>query len=117
MKRLTWIAAGTAVTMAAAALQLSAAVPQQAPTCVPKERRTAAVHLARDINTAEAMTYLQTKTYQPLDALVTVPPGFAVQLVKDGTGYIFTIKDEQDACGFGLFSDQKGVIYLGETMK
>jgi hypothetical protein len=109
-----------AVTMAVAALQLSAAVPQQAPTCAPPQRRSAAVGIARGINTAQAMEYPKTKTYRSLDelsGLVTVPPGFAVQLVTNSTGYIFTVKDEEDACGFGLFSDQKGVIYLGETMK
>lgn len=119
MKKRAWVGVGIATMFAAAALQLSAAVPQQTQTCASSPRRSDAVKLARGINTAEAAAYSKNKAYQPLDALggITVPAGFTVQVVTNSSGYIFTIKDEQDVCGFGLFSDQIGVIYLGESMK
>ena len=117
--RFAWIGGWTAAAVVAAALHLSAAVPQQAQPCAPGARRTEAIRLARGINTAQSRAYSSTKAYQPLEALagITVPDGFAVQVVANATGYIFTVKDGQDGCGFGLFSDQNGVIYLGETMK
>jgi hypothetical protein len=117
--RTAWIGAGTAaVFVTAAALHLSAAIPQAQP-CAPGPRRTEAIRLARAINTAQSRAYSSTRAYQPLDALlgISLPDGFVVQVVANATGYIFTVKDGQDGCGFGLFSDQNGVIYLGETLK
>jgi hypothetical protein len=39
------------------------------------------------------MASSKNKTYQPLDALtgITVPAGFAMQVVTSDTGYIFTV--------------------------
>ena len=82
-------------------------------------RRREAVRLARRINTAQSVASSNQGAYQQLDGLtgIEVPEGFNVQVAASPTSYIFTIKDKQDACGFGLFSDQNGVIYLAETLK
>ena len=93
----------------------------QAPACgapAAHPRRGDAVLLARQINTAQARAFQETKGYQALEMLgVTVPVGSLVHLVTNESGYIFTIKDTHDPCGFSVFSDQKGVIYLAEALR
>ena len=115
---MAWLGVGSAAAIVAAALHISAAAVQQTQDCSADARlasRKQAVQLARRINTAQARVYPKQQAYQPLDALaVGIPDGFAVQLVTSTTGYIFTVKA---SCGFGLFSDQNGVIYLGETLR
>ena len=81
-------------------------------------RRGDVVLLARQINTAQARAFRETKGYQGLEVLgVTVPAGFSTQLLTNDRGYIFTIKDVQDPCGFSVFSDEKGVIYLAQALR
>ena len=70
--------------------------------------------LARGINAAQGQAMDQTKRYQSLQqlrALPVTPDGFRVRLYSDGEGYIFSIKDERDACRYGIFSDQHGTLY------
>jgi hypothetical protein len=76
-----------AVGIAAAALHLTAA--QQAPDCAQSPRRGEAIQLAR-------------QNHYRSGAGARQPEGVSV-------------KDE--ACGFGVFSDQRGLIYIGQTMK
>ena len=81
---------------------------------VDRDRRDRAVSLAKAINAAQGQAMDQTKRYQllpQLRALPVTPDGFRVRLYSDGEGYIFSIKDERDACRYGIFSDQHGTLY------
>ena len=81
-------------------------------------RRGEAVLLARRINTAQADAFRESKGYQALEMLgVSVPAGFSTQIATDDGGYIFAIKDSHDPCGFSVFSDQRGVIYLAQALR
>ena len=84
-----------------------------------RARRQQALRFTREINTAEAAASRTAGTYQPLTALqLSVPPGdFTVDLVTNGTGYVFSVKDTEDACRFSFFSDQVGLIYVGQPLQ
>ena len=80
-----------------------------------RTRREAALTLARAINAAEGQAAQRTRRYQPLQQLGSLPPtpdGFILRHYTDGDGYIFSIKDDRDSCQFGVFSDQKGFLYI-----
>jgi hypothetical protein len=80
-----------------------------------RDRRTAAIRVARMINSAEANGRTP---YRPLAMLnVPVPEAWEARLVTDGSSYSFSVKDRLDPCQFTLFSDDTGVIYLGEAMR
>ena len=82
-------------------------------------RRRAALGLTRLINGLQAANLHGTPAYQPLAQLPVpgIPAGFAVQLVTDGKTYSFSVKDTLDACRFGFFSDQDGLIFAGEVIR
>jgi hypothetical protein len=83
-------------------------------------RRQQALRLARQINTMESRAHAQTRTYQPLQQLSLtegVPQGFVMHLATDGTAYAFSVKDTTDACRFGYFSDQDGLIFVGQALR
>lgn len=86
-----------------------------------RARRVAALALARDVNTTQAMTFPKSKgLYQPLTNLTLnrpVPEGFRLQLTTDGAGYSFSVKDTTDPCLFAFFSDQTGVIFHGRALQ
>jgi hypothetical protein len=88
-------------------------------TDVQMARQRMAVNIARQINTAEAQQSSTTKQYVPLSQLtgVTVSDGFEAQVSTDGTTYIFSVKDTQDACKFAVFSDQHGLIYKAAPLR
>jgi hypothetical protein len=92
---------------------------QQPPNCAPPDRRTTAIQLARQINTAEAAVHDQTGRYATLVELPvpTPPDGFQVQLSTDAATYTFSIKDIRDACHAAVFSDQAGLIYTGTPIR
>jgi hypothetical protein len=46
-----------------------------------------------------------------------VPDRWDPRLVTDGATYAFSVKDTTDPCGFTLFSDDTGIIYVGEAMR
>ena len=41
----------------------------------------------------------------------SAPVGFIPKLLFDQWSYVVSLKDYFDACGFALFSDERGVIY------
>lgn len=105
-----------------------AAQQSAAPKClhgdneVPEQRarRMAAIALARDVNTMQAMTFPKANRYQPLANLALnrpVPEGFRLQLTTDGAGYSFSVKDTTDPCLFAFFSDQTGIILHGRAIQ
>jgi hypothetical protein len=94
-------------------------VGEQPPNCAAPDRRTAAIQLARQINTAEAAAHARTGRYAALVELPvpTAPDGLQVQLSTDATSYTFSVKDTVDACRGAVFSDQAGVIYTGVPIR
>jgi hypothetical protein len=91
----------------------------QPENCAPRERRVAAIQLARRINTAQAAAFRGSREYAPLAQLPihNIADDYAVQLFTDGTGYSFSIKDKVDACHGAVFSDDVGVIYTGAPIQ
>jgi hypothetical protein len=94
-------------------------------------RRTVAVRVARQINTAQARLFRTTATYQPLanlprqqqspgtigNGVEPIPSDFDVRVTTDGSGYMLVVKDQLDACAYSVFSDQDGVIYEGVALQ
>jgi hypothetical protein len=91
---------------------------QQQP-CPDPERRKQAIRLAREINTAQLYSMKNKQGFQPLRAFpqIVVPDGLTVHLVSTATEYAFSVKDEQSACRFTVFSDQEAVIYTGQPLQ
>jgi hypothetical protein len=101
-----------------AAITGSGVAPQPS-NCAPPDRRTMAIAVARQINTAEAAVHDQTGRYASLTDL-SVPAGqdgFQVQLSTDAATYTFSIKDTVDPCHAAVFSDQAGLIYTGVPIR
>ena len=110
----------------AAALGLSVSALAQQPnpiTCLhgpnesadQRDRRAAAVRIARMINSAEANGRTPYRSLSLLN--VTAPAGWDTRLTTDGSTYAFSVKDTTDPCGFTLFSDEMGIIYFGEPIR
>ena len=79
-----------------------------------RDRREQALGLARAINTAEGRLSERTRAFHPLAELTNLPPtprGFELRLYSDGAGYVFSIKDTLDVCGYAVFSDQASLLY------
>lgn len=87
--------------------------------CADRSRRTAAVQFARAINSAEAASFSNQRSFLQLGDLPIgiAPSGMTVQLSTDGETYTFSIKDTTDACHGALFSDQEGIIYAGAPLQ
>jgi hypothetical protein len=92
---------------------------QQPANCAPPERRTLAIQLARQINTAEAAARAQAGRYLALGELpvTAVPEGFQIQISADAATYTFSVKDTLDACRAAVFSDQAGLIYTATPLR
>ena len=96
-----------------------------------KERRRQGIALARIINTAQARqrgsggTFFDTATLlaQPDVARIAgtsgnqLIQGWRLEHVASGDGYVFSIKDTLDPCGFAFFSDAAGIIYTAEPIR
>ena len=79
-----------------------------------RARSHAAVRFVAQVNAAQARSHREIGTYVPLEAsrvLSAVPVGFVPRLVLDQWGYLLSVKDLFDPCGFTLFSDEQGRIY------
>ena len=85
-------------------------------------RRQDAVRVMRAINTAQAQAFAMNRTYLNFrdltnSGLAPRPVGFATQLTVEGSTYALVIKDTTDPCGYTLFSDQEGLIYVGSPLR
>ena len=86
---------------------------------VPEQRmrRQQALEVVHAINMAQATIVgprTSTSGYRPLEELLNIPPlppGFDLQFLTDGDGYIFSIKDTLDPCRYAVFSDQGTRVY------
>ena len=79
-------------------------------------RRRGALTLVRMVNTAQAGFFSSNNRFAAqaeLSGLPAVPGGFALQLTADARGYMLSVKDTTDPCMFAVFSDQRGIIYVG----
>ena len=79
-----------------------------------RARRDDAVQYLIAINTAQARSQSESGRFVALgdlQALPSTPVGFIPKLLNDHWSYIVSLKDYFDACGFALFSDERGVIY------
>jgi len=88
-------------------------------TDVQKDRRVAAVAHMRTITRAEFKGTGQ-GPFVPLDqiaGLSTPPSGFTVQLVASPSEFLLSVKDTRDPCHFSLFTDQAGLIYIGQPLQ
>jgi len=83
------------------------------------QRRQAALHAVRYINTVESMGIEKARRYVPLSQVPGVPAadGFRLSLVNDNKGYMLAAKDTRDACGFAYFSDESGLVYEARPVK
>ena len=52
-----------------------------------------------------------------MQALRPLPAVFSMQHTPDAGGYLFSVKDTTDPCGFALFSDHMGIIYVAAAMR
>ena len=83
------------------------------------QRRRAALHAVRYVNTAERMGLEKAKRYVPLSQVPGVPAadGFRLSLVSDNKAYMLAARDTRDACGFTYFTDETGLIYEAQPIK
>lgn len=79
-------------------------------------RRREALRHVRAINTAEAAAGTP---YRPLEALGIAPlvGGWDVRLVVEPDHYTIALLDVADPCGFGWFSDERGLIWEAKALQ
>ena len=85
-------------------------------------RRQNAVGVMRAINTAQAQTFAMNRAYLNFRELTDAglpprPAGFSTQLTVEGSTYALLLKNTSDPCGYTLFSDQEGLIYVGSPLQ
>ena len=85
-------------------------------------RRQSAVGVMRAINAAQAQAFAKNRPYLNFRELTDsgLPPrpvGFATQLTVEGSTYALVVKDTTDPCGYTLFTDQEGRIYVGSPLQ
>jgi hypothetical protein len=131
MKRITIAAAVVVVGILATGWTLRVAHAQAAqPVCLhgasetPADavRRQNAVGVIRAINTAQAQAFAKNRAYLNFRDLTDAgrpgrPAGFSAQLTVEGSTYALVVKDTSDPCGYTLFSDQEGLIYVGSPLQ
>ncbi len=79
-------------------------------------RREQAIAFAHQLNAIEKFARRgigSARRYRSLEELRVpkIPAGFTLKLQTDGLGYLFSLKDTRDPCGFAVFSDQDGDVY------
>ena len=85
-----------------------------------KTRRSALIGLARDIINAQLQVMQKGKSYQPIAGLTLTrpaPEGVDVKLAAEAKTYSFSIVDKTGPCRFGVFSNEEGLIYLGQPLQ
>lgn len=128
MKRIVIISAAVGLIAIAMGWTLPGAA-AQAPGCrrgsdqTPAEvdRRRVAVGLVRAIHNTQASFAAMNGRYGTLSELAglpTFPTGsFETRLVANGLLFAVSVRDSSDPCGYTLFSDQQGLIFIGAPMQ
>ena len=104
----------TGLLLAGSSVQAQTCLHQDNESVDQRTRRDAAIRYLVTVNAAQAASQRKDATYVPLSeapGLDRVPVGFLPRLVFDRWGYLISLKDFFDPCGFTLFSDERGVIY------
>lgn len=89
------------------------------PTSIGAERRAAAIRFVEDIHARQRLAVLvsQSQEYRPLDELpgtaVSAPADFHIQVLASGSTYSVSVVDTLEGCRFGVFSNQRGIVYVG----
>lgn len=81
-------------------------------------RRREALNFARYVNSEESLSFRSSHQYIAITQMApsrSVPRGFELKFAADGSGYVFSIVDQEDACQFGYFSNDSGRIYKGDA--
>jgi hypothetical protein len=101
----------------------------QAPQCrlgtaqTPQEtqRRAPAVNFVRAVANAQVKFMSENGRYGTLEELSGMPDlstgTFATSLIATAKQYSILVKDSSDPCGYTLFSDQRGLIFIGAPMQ
>jgi hypothetical protein len=104
----------TALLFSASGVQAQECLHQANESVNERARREAAVRYLATVNQGQAASQRMQGAYLPLGEAAeigSVPLGFLPRLVFDRWGYLVSLKDFFDPCGFALFSDERGVIY------
>jgi hypothetical protein len=130
MKRTIVAGVVASLVVIGAGVSLVRTVSAQAPACrrgneqspAEVERRRVAVNLMRAINTTQASFSARNGRYGTFEELgaspTPLPTGdFATSVVTSGKHYSVLIRDMSDACGYTLFSDERGLIFIGAPMQ
>lgn len=85
------------------------------------DQRRIAINLMRGINTEQAAFAVRNGRYATAEDLAAsralLPAGlFSTRVVATEKQYSVLIRDTSDPCGYTLFSDQTGVIFVGAPM-
>jgi hypothetical protein len=81
---------------------------------VDRSRREAVLRFVERVREREQAEWLDHGTYVALadtGVLSDAPVGFVPRLVFDRWGYLLSVKDLFDPCGFAVFSDEFGIVY------
>jgi hypothetical protein len=80
-----------------------------------RARRLAGIRVIREVNAKQAELWKQQGKYGSINEVKSIvaesPIGFVPRVTVDQWGYTIFLKDTLDSCGFGLASDQDGIIY------
>jgi hypothetical protein len=82
-----------------------------------RQRRAAAVKYLEGVHVAQLRAQDQNGRFASLHELRNLPAlpvGFVPKLLADQYSYVVSIKDLFDSCGFALFIDDHGVVYVGQ---
>jgi hypothetical protein len=104
----------TAVLLSASSVQAQDCLHRANESVSQRARREAAIRYLAALNQAQAASQQKQRAYLSLSEAAGseyVPVGFLPRLLSDQWGYLVSLKDFFDPCGFTLFSDDRGVIY------
>src|SRR5690349_12300450 len=114
----------TALLTTMAALWLFTAGPAPQDTCLhgatesadQRTRRESAMRFVKEIQDNEGRFQSANGRFGSLSDVrgsAVAPTGFVPRLVFDQWGYVISVKDALDPCGFALFGDDNSVVYEG----
>jgi hypothetical protein len=89
-------------------------------TAEERTRRSEALAYVRSINNAQGRFSAANKRYgqfNELTGLGGVPFEFVLLHAAASNNYVFSLKHEADPCGYTLYSDRGGIIYVASPMQ
>jgi len=81
-----------------------------------RSRRESAMRFVKELQVNEGRFQSESGRYGSLTEIrgtALAPTGFVPRVVYDQWGYVVSVKDALDPCGFALFGDENGVVYEG----